>query len=385
MSNILILTSGFPPLETYGGPAISTSNLVNSISNHEFFVVANSFEMSNKVQPDGLIKNKITDYNKNAKALYLDVDKYTDSFIISKMNSRPHLIYVNSFFNLKQLNIARKIQKQFNVPILIAPRGELEKGALWHKPVKYFIKRLYLIFFNLLCSNKDKIFFQATSIEEKDSINKLITVPTDRIISLDNIPTIQSNKLNKSVKDANKINIIFLSRIQIKKNLKYALSCLKEINKDVSVVFDIFGPIENEKYWQECVDIIESLPDNIEVKYKGQLRHDEVITKISEYHLFFLPTMSENFGHVIYEALKANTLLLISDQTPWTDINDSDSGKAFPLTSSEKFVNYINKIASISSTEIKILEDNQKKYLNKKIDIENILETYSSFFSSFDD
>ena len=43
-------------------------------------------------------------------------------------------------------------------------------------------------------------------------------------------------------------------------------------------------------------------------------------------HLFALLTLGENFGHAIGEALRAGCPVLISDQTPWTDVVATGAG-----------------------------------------------------------
>src|SRR5690606_1255432 len=106
---------------------------------------------------------------------------------------------------------------------------------------------------------------------------------------------------NLAPKDKSVLKIAFLSRISPIKNLTYALKVLSKIKK--SIQFDIYGPLEDKTYWQECQDIIENMPENIKVNYKGQLNPNMVVDTLSEYDLFFMPTQGENYGHVIAEAL----------------------------------------------------------------------------------
>ena len=66
--------------------------------------------------------------------------------------------------------------------------------------------------------------------------------------------------------------------------------------------------------------LIAGLPSNVRVAYGGVVAPDEVTAVLRRHHLFFLPTHSENFGHVIVEALAAGRPALVSDRTPWTDL-----------------------------------------------------------------
>jgi hypothetical protein len=41
---------------------------------------------------------------------------------------------------------------------------------------------------------------------------------------------------------------------------------------------------------------------------------------LAEYDLFLFPTLGENYGHVISEALASGCPVVISDQTPWRNL-----------------------------------------------------------------
>jgi glycosyltransferase involved in cell wall biosynthesis len=45
----------------------------------------------------------------------------------------------------------------------------------------------------------------------------------------------------------------------------------------------------------------------------------------------FLPSLGENFGHVIVEALSAGCPILISDRTPWRGLAERGVGWDLPL------------------------------------------------------
>lgn len=108
-----------------------------------------------------------------------------------------------------------------------------------------------------------------------------------------------------------------------------------------SVNFDIYGIIDDIIYWEECEKLISKLPANICVTYHGVIEHSQVAKTLAKYDLFFLPTRGENFGHVIYETLAAGTPALISDQTPWKDLNEMGVGWVSPLNEKRNFIDVI--------------------------------------------
>jgi glycosyltransferase involved in cell wall biosynthesis len=119
------------------------------------------------------------------------------------------------------------------------------------------------------------------------------------------------------------------------KNLLFALKVLRTVSGEVT--FDIYGPLENKEYWNECEKVIGTMPHNIRVRYMGSLEHQRVLDVFAKNDLFFLPTLGENYGHVICEALSAGCPVLISDQTPWRDLHEKGVGWDIPLTDAETF------------------------------------------------
>jgi glycosyltransferase involved in cell wall biosynthesis len=103
------------------------------------------------------------------------------------------------------------------------------------------------------------------------------------------------------------------------------------------VCFDIYGPAEDAEYWAECQDLIAALPPNIRVRYEGEIEHERIARVFAEHELFLLPTLGENYGHVICEALSAGCPVLISDQTPWRNLEAEGVGWDIPLGEAERF------------------------------------------------
>jgi glycosyltransferase involved in cell wall biosynthesis len=110
---------------------------------------------------------------------------------------------------------------------------------------------------------------------------------------------------------------------------------LQNVLGDVS--YDIYGPVEDEEYWSECKRIISTLTPNVRVKYMGMVEHERVREVFADHDLFLFPTLGENYGHVICEALSAGCPVLISDQTPWRDLQEQGVGWDIPLEETERF------------------------------------------------
>ena len=222
------------------------------------------------------------------------------------------------------------------------------------------------------------IAYQSTSEEESAAIIKYLKADSEKIHFLTNIPSIPEKQYIHELKKSGEGKFVFVSRIHPKKNLISAIEYMKDIKG--KVVFDIYGPIEDEEYWKQCNQKIHELPQNITVNYCGLVNHEKVHEIFSLYNAFLFPTFCENYGHVIAEALSVGTAVIISDQTPWSDINEAKAGWAIPLDNREKFVEAIQSVIDQKP------DDNQKqikaveKYINNKVNLKEIRQEYKKAF-----
>ena len=67
------------------------------------------------------------------------------------------------------------------------------------------------------------------------------------------------------------------------------------------------------------------------------VEHARVNEVFAEHDLFLFPTLGENFGHVICEALIAGCPVLLSDQTPWRNLEEAGVGWDIPLGENGRF------------------------------------------------
>ncbi len=230
-------------------------------------------------------------------------------------------------------------------PTVLAPRGEFSPGALSLKATK---KSIYLALTRQL-GFYESIVWQASSKHEKADIVNALGVNKKQIIIAPNLveETLSSNA-SQAPKRPGSLRAVFLSRITRKKNLHYALEIMSSLRSDI--VFDIYGPAEDTTYWQECQSLITKMPANVQVTYHGELDHAKVTDQLSRYHLFLLPTRGENFGHVISEALRAGCPALISDQTPWQELELEMAGWVVPLSQPERYRAVLNAVSDMDHT-----------------------------------
>ena len=81
------------------------------------------------------------------------------------------------------------------------------------------------------------------------------------------------------------------------------------------IEYNIYGPVKDKPYWDECLACIKKLPANIKVNYHGDIPPAEIVHALATNHVFILPSKSENYGHAIYEALSAGRPVITSNTT----------------------------------------------------------------------
>ena len=368
---ILIVMGGFFPGKNFGGPPVSVNNFCSLMEEYDCYIVTRNHDMGSKEIYSDI--NNGWNERINCKVLYLDDKEYRyKKFkeVIEEIN--PNIIYLQGLFQsciIPCLILAKK----YKIPLVLAPRGELCEGAMKkkYKKIPYII---FLRIFRLL----DNISFQSTSKDETDAIRRWLKVRTDRIELLTNIPSIPLYDKSKTYKKQGEANFIFLSRIVSKKNLLAVIEYMFHVSGNVRL--DIYGTIEDKEYWNECKKKINMLPDNINVEYKGIVNHDQVHDTFKKYDAFIFPTLSENFGHVIVEALMVGCPVIISDQTPWSDVANVDGGWSIPIEKEEKYIQAIQEIIDADKEKEDTYKDNIRTYVHKKINISDIKKEYDNHF-----
>jgi len=372
MKRILIFTNNFLPGNRAGGPVTSIANLCNLLNNeYDIIIVTSNKDFGSNEPYSNVAWDKVVQYNTfniiYHSAITINVIRET----IKELN--PNLIYLNSFFsNFTQMVLWLLFKNKITTPIVLAPRGELQENALAIKALK---KKVYLFGYKLL-KIYTKIQFHATDIIEYNRIKKIFGITS--IVTIPNVPKITNvQPLNKQ-KDT--LKLIFISRIRDNKNLLFALEALQSCQ--VNIIFDIYGPIEDETYWDTCQVSIKYLPINIKTNYKGIVPPTKIINIMRQYHALLLPTKTENFGHVIVEAMQAGLIPIISDQTPWIDLEHNKAGWSLDLNNVTNFTQAINTLYTMDSNTYTRLSTNTMKFISMKLNIEDLKQRYVKMFDT---
>ena len=374
MKKLLIMASLFWPQKKGGGPPVSIMNLVLSIKDDfDIYIISKNHELDDDKPLEGIQEG----WNQFpfGKAYYVPKGMHSLKNILSLIKYvNPDVIYQNSFFSADDLlPVLLYKKKNKHVKVIVAPRGELYPERISQGKLK---KNLYGNILSHTGMLKD-VYFQGTNKDECSQIKQNLHIPDNYLLDIQNIAAIHS-KIKKNIeKQTGELKLVYIARIHPTKNLLNAIRWLGQVKG--KVLYDIYGSIEDENYWRRCQDVIDKLPDNITVNYKGMIEHEKVADIISNYHVYYMPTIGENFGHSIVEALLVGRPVIISDQTPWTDVNSAGS-YAIDLAQPEKFIECINEMVDMSADDYIETCKRSEEYIIQKLNNRNIIMQYKKAF-----
>jgi glycosyltransferase involved in cell wall biosynthesis len=269
-------------------------------------------------------------------------------------------VYLNGIYSLFFTLIPLfYLRKKCEKNIVIATRGMLAKSALGVKKRKkhFFIRAVKVL------KLFDKVIFHATNEDEKNDIRNELG---DKVLvrTAGNLPGMNKNlKWEERTKTIGSVKLVNIARIAPEKNLIYALRLLKQIKSEVQ--FDFYGPVYNQEYWSECKHVLDELPSNIKANYKGSIENDKVDLVLRNYHFMLMPTLGENFGHVILQALSAGCPAIISDQTPWKELEVKNIGWDISLENIEEYVEVIEHCSVMNQSDYSKLSRSAFEYAGK--------------------
>jgi glycosyltransferase involved in cell wall biosynthesis len=354
--NIVAFIDWYRPAFKAGGPIKSLENIVQSLDNtFYFYLVTSHYDVDNKplnTEPNKWLKKG------NYSIIYLDHEHQNSEFVLQSLkNITFKTIYFNSMFSSAFSVKPMSYLSSLNKKMVLAPRGMLGKGALRIKRVK---KMAFLAFASRTTRYK-KLTWHASSIQEEREIKKQFGPKANIEVALNLFNTPES-KPHFTEKKPKELNLFFFSRIAKKKNLHFALRCLKELDHLENITFKIIGPIEEPNYWESCKGFIDEFK-NIKVEHCEVNSSTKLPEIINNSHFFFFPTIHENFGHVIAESLALAKPIIISDQTPWNNLETNNVGFTLALSQKKEYVNTLLQCYKMAGVEYAAMQEKCLPYL----------------------
>lgn len=373
---ILIFIDWYLPGYKAGGPIQSVANLVVHLKDEfEISVITRDTDYSDTT-PYATVKSDRWTEQHGIRVYYLSKTQLNYSSIHKLIAENPSdYIYLNGiyslYFTLIPLFILRKKKGQH---IVIAARGMLSQGSLNVKRTK---KNLFLRMVKIARLFSGVTFHATTEQENQDIQSALGT--SIQIKTAGNLPSVISNTAyHARTKEPGTVRLVNIARIAPEKNLLQALQILQSVTQPV--VFDFYGPVYDQDYWQQCKDVLDTLPKHIRANYKGSLESNKVMETLQQSHFLFMPTTGENFGHIILQSFQASCPVIISDQTPWKNLESKKSGWTIPLAHSSTYSEVIDKTSKMQQAEYDILAHSAFLFGETYIDNPRLIKDNKALF-----
>jgi glycosyltransferase involved in cell wall biosynthesis len=300
-------------------------------------------------------------------------------------STKPDVLYANSFFSRTtiRLLVARRLGWLGSVPMVLAPRGEFSPGAL---KLRQGRKRTFLALGSRLGLFRNLLWQASTEFERDDILRAFgsheeVTVSRSIAIAPDLFePHDHRHDRSNAPKTRGRARFVFLSRISPKKNLRTAIELIGLLSGDVSL--DIYGGIDDQRYWRECQAAMSRVGPGIRTKWHGYLEPNRVIDVFAGFDFFVFPTLGENFGHVILESLRAGCPVVLSDTTPWKRIEADGAGWVLPLAQRDRWGEVLRRCVDMDEESHVAMREGARSAAHRCNDQESAVQQNVALFEA---
>lgn len=325
-TRILAVVSAYPPISELGGPAVSVSNIAELL--HDRAAVEVLTLVPRRLRGTyGALARRTTSGPRRVW-FSSSVSGYLYELFKGLRRHRSETLYLNGLFSpLFGLlpSVLAIFMTNRSGRLIVAPRGELQKGALANSGTRktVAIQLLRILYRAMRCS----VTYHASSREEAKDISNFFPNMDIRIAT--NLPSMAI--INRRVQASPRVarrnprtTVLFLSRLDSKKNLHGLLKAFALIDRSVRLV--VAGDESDRGYASRCKTLADGLPGEIEVEFLGHSSREDVPRLLNLADVVAIPTFGENFGHALWETLSSGRPLLTGEEVIWKELEASNAG-----------------------------------------------------------
>ena len=347
---ILVFIDWYLPGYKAGGPIQSTANMIAHLRNDfNFGVVTGDADLNETIPYKGI---KIDNWNRhpNGTMVYYIGRASKNYRTIRSILAREKfdILYLNSFFSV-YFTLLPLIAIKLNgirCRVIVAPRGMMGKGSLGIKPFK---KKLFISLAKATGLFRD-VFWHASTPGEMDEIRNVFGHGV-QIRNAINLTSPRFIVREKKIKETGTAQFFSLARISPVKNILAIFRYLAKVDPDLKISVHLYGTMEDSVYISKCIEVAKTFPSNVSAEFLGPIENSLVQEMCRKYQFMILPTQNENFGHAIVESFIAGCPVLISNRTPWKDLEKQKAGWDLPLENDSLFIEKINLCGRMDQNE----------------------------------
>jgi glycosyltransferase involved in cell wall biosynthesis len=374
---ILIFIDWFLPGYKAGGPVTSNANLIAHLKDEfEFYVITRDTDYCETVPYSNIKSDTWNEMEKDVHVYYFSKEKLNYGNIRRVVKALDFdIAFINGIYSFYFSILPLFLTKQKKQ--IVSSRGMISSHSMSVSTTKKkFFFRLVRLF-----QLYSKVLFHITTEEEDCYIRKLLgnhvkthlapNLPK-KIIAVNNHPV---------TKEKNFLKLSSIARIAPEKNTLFAIETLAECTQG-EIFLQLYGAIYDNEYWRECQNRISRLPENVRITYEGTVSGDDLKKAYTESHFLFMPTRGENFGHSILESLTYGRPVIISDQTPWRNLEAEGIGWDISLDDKQKFVQIIQQCAEMNQDDYNRMSNKAFEYAQKVVNNPEIVEQNRQLFKT---
>ncbi|MCC6542527.1 MAG: glycosyltransferase [Flavobacteriales bacterium] len=367
---VLVFIDWYKPYFKAGGPVRSMVNLVERLGDRITFHIVTSDRdytaTTNEaaVPTDRWVRSDAGEFVYHASPAVRSIRTWRRLI----RSEAWEVVYINGLYSRWSTIVPLWILQGTGIRRIVAVRGMLAAGPMRQGAAK---KRLFLWMMKRMGCFRG-VEFQATNPEEAADIRRWFgsDVLVHEVPNLARMmPAVRPAAI---AKQPGSLRLISVARIAEEKNTLFAIERLKGVKGRIR--FDLYGAVYDEAYFLRCKEAVKHLPSSIEVCWHGQLANEAVAAAIAEAHFLYMPSVGENFGHTMLEALIAGRPLLISDRTPWKGLEKEAAGWDLPLEDDARFTATLQRAVDMDQVGLDRLVEGAyaigARYLNDPLPVE---------------
>lgn len=288
-----------------GGPSRSVPMLVKGLAEVDVDITLMTFrsdDMNTHALDGTSAKLKVLEEGVTAKEI--------EEFILAE---KFDLIQMQSMW-AKSYHQVAQIARKHNIPYLITPRGMLEPWSLSQKKWK---KKIALMLYQMNDLQKAACIFTTAEMEAQHVRELGVKVPMSVIPN--GIET--DGYACRTSMEGVKKQILFLSRVHVKKGIELLIDAFAHLHKDFSEWSVVIVGNGETDYIESLKQKVKSLKLENCINILPPVFGDAKTKLYQQSSLFCLPSYSENFGMVIAEAMSCGVPAITTNGTPWQLLN----------------------------------------------------------------
>lgn len=372
--NILIFIDWFLPGTRSGGPARSYANLIEHLKgDFNFYIITRNTDYCSDDIYENVQSNKWNTLSTNTEVYYLSEDKVNIKKIkeiVSKLDGID-TVFINGIYSW-YFSVLPVVLFRNKYPTIVSARGMLNPQAF---SVKGFKKKVFLSIAKRL-RVYDEVTFHATNSQEKEHIQSVLGNNLKvRVAANLPRPLLQEFRVKPKSEIVRFANV---ARISIEKGTLKMIKAFQNVK--ANIILDIYGPIYDESYWTECQEAIKLVPQNVTIAYKGSVASESIPDVLQQYDYFILLSEGENFGHAILEGLSAGCPVIISNNTPWQDLEAKNIGWDLAIDNVDNVSKVVNEICEISNEKYMMMSSAAFQYAKSFCEDADLIEQNKKLF-----